>query len=75
VETIHFTMRIDTPGHTVSVDVNDYGALVDESGDVAFDETLEIELSIAFRRLEPDQARAIAAALTRAADWVDRARS
>jgi hypothetical protein len=74
VETIHFVIRVDTPG-TVSVHVDEYGALVDEP-DVASDEgPLEITLSIAFRRLGLDQARAIAAALTRAADWVDRARS
>jgi hypothetical protein len=74
VETVHFTIRVDTPGH-VSVDVDEYGALVDEPDVASDEEPLEIALKIAFRRLEPDQARAIAAALTRAADWVDRARS
>jgi hypothetical protein len=79
LETIHFTISADTPGHlTVSVDVfdvNEYGPLLDER-DVASDEgPLRIDLSIALQRLEPDQARDLAAALTRAADWVDRARS
>ena len=79
LETIHFTISADTPGHlTVCVDVFDvdeYGPLLDER-DVASDEgPLRIDLSIALQRLEPDQARDLAAALTRAADWVDRARS
>jgi hypothetical protein len=79
VETIHFTMSVDTPGRlTVSVDVfdiNEYGPLLDER-DIASDEgPLRIDLSIVLQRLEPDQARDLAAALTRAADWVDRARS
>ena len=74
METSRFMIRIDTPGH-VSVNVDEYGALVDEPDVASDEEPLEITLSIAFRRVEPDQARAIAAALTRAADWVDRARS
>ena len=78
METIHFTIQLNTPGHTVTVDVFDvseYAPLLDER-DVASNEgPLRIDLSIALQGLEPDQARDLAAALTRAADWVDRARS
>jgi len=74
VETIHFTIDVGMPGHTVSVDVDEYGELVDKP-DVASDEgPLRTALSIE-TCLRPDDARAIAAALTRAADWVERARS
>jgi hypothetical protein len=76
VETIHFTIDVGMPGHsgTIDVDVDEYGELVDKP-DVASDEgplrtTLSIETC-----LRPDDARAIAAALTRAAEWVERARS
>lgn len=74
METIHFSIEVDMPGHTVSVDVDEYGELVDKP-DVAADEgPLRIALSIE-TRLKREDARAIAAALTEAADWVERARS
>ena len=82
MDTIHFTVNIDRPSRlTMSVDVfdvlNDYGPFLDERDvAVASDEgPLRIDLSIHLERLESDQARGLAAALTRAADWVDRARS